>query len=169
MSSTRSFNEPDKKTIRHIIHNYVQTEKSFIAQLYFSTSHGSTIGGFREEVWREMFKQIVPKKFVIEQSVFIIDSQGRVSNEVDLAIIDETYTPYIFHYGKVKFLPIEAVAVVIECKSSSMCQDKLKSWAESIIALKTSCKSYTRTINTIIDGEQIPSPTQTSTRPIQYV
>uniref|UniRef100_UPI003FA486C2 hypothetical protein n=1 Tax=Enterocloster clostridioformis TaxID=1531 RepID=UPI003FA486C2 len=35
---------------------------------------------------------IVPKKFVIEHSVFIIDSAGNVSKEVDLAIIN-TYTP----------------------------------------------------------------------------
>ena len=45
-----------------------------------------------------MFKRIIPKKFVIEQSVFLIDSKGNVSNGVDLAIFDEMYTPYIFRY-----------------------------------------------------------------------
>lgn len=159
----------DGKTICNILENYVQNEKALVNQLYFKTSHGATIGGFREDIWRGMFEQIVPKKFVIEQSVFIIDSCGRVSNEVDLAIFDETYTPYIFRYGRLKFLPIEAVAVAIECKSKSLDNEKLKKWAESIAALKTSCKSYTRTIREIIIGEINQSPTQSATRPLRIL
>ncbi len=83
--------------------------------------HGSSIGSAREDIWGQLFDMIIPKKFVIEHSVFlIIDSEGNVSHEVDLAILDETYTPYIFRYGRLKFIPIEAVAVVVECKSKSM-------------------------------------------------
>ncbi len=169
MSSTRNFQSPDGKTICNIIDNYVQNEKALVNQLYFKACHGTTIGGFREDIWRGMFEQIVPKKFVIEQSVFIIDSGGRVSNEVDLAIFDETYTPYIFRYGRLKFLPIEAVAVTVECKSTSLDQSKLKGWAESIAALKTSCNSYTRTINKICVGEVEPNPTQSATRPMRIL
>uniref|UniRef100_UPI0034E8BE75 DUF6602 domain-containing protein n=2 Tax=Enterocloster clostridioformis TaxID=1531 RepID=UPI0034E8BE75 len=44
-------------------------------------------------MWLQLFQMIVPNKFVIEHSVFIIDSAGNVSKEVDLAIIN-TYTPY---------------------------------------------------------------------------
>ncbi len=136
-------------------------------QLYFKVRHGTTIGGFREDIWRGMFEQIIPKKFVIEQSVFIIDSGGRVSKEVDLAIFDETYTPYIFRYGRLKFLPIEAVAVTVQCKSTSLDQSDLKTWVESIAALKTSCNSYTRTISKIVGDE--PNPTQTATRPLRIL
>lgn len=162
--------QPDPKTIKNILQNYIQKQKALIDQLYFATSHGPTIGGFREDIWREMFEQIVPKKFVIEQSVFIIDSAGRVSNEVDLAIFDETYTPYIFHYGRLKFLPIEAVAVVIECKSSSMNQENLKDWAESIAALRTSQDSYTRMHGYIAIGKNnAKRPTQTATRPLRIL
>ncbi|MEA4845908.1 MAG: DUF6602 domain-containing protein [Clostridiaceae bacterium] len=169
MSSPRGSQSADSKTIHDIIDNYVQNEKALVNQLYFKARHGTTIGGFREDIWREMFEQIVPKKFVVEQSVFIIDSKGRVSNEVDLAILDETYTPYIFHYGRLKFLPIEAVAVVVECKSTSLDQRKLKNWAENIAALTTSCNSYTRTINKIVVGKEERSPTQTATRPLRIL
>ena len=62
-------------------------EKNYVNQLFFQTTHGSTIGRYREKILEEMFESIVPKKFVIEQSVFIIDSKGNVSNEVDLAIL----------------------------------------------------------------------------------
>lgn len=169
MEESKDGKSPDQKTIQNIIHNYVQNEKTLVDQLYFETSHGTTIGGFREDIWRGMFEQIVPKKFVIEQSVFILDSAGRVSNEVDLAIFDETYTPYIFHYGRLKFLPIEAVAVVIECKSSSMNQENLKNWGESIDALRTSRKSYSRLYSGIAVGESNCNSSQTATRPMRIL
>ncbi|MDR3600307.1 MAG: hypothetical protein P4L49_07480 [Desulfosporosinus sp.] len=162
-------NISDGKTIKNIIHNYVQNEKTLVDQLYFKTSHGITIGGFREDIWRGMFEQIVPKKFVIEQSVFIIDSEGRVSNEVDLAIFDETYTPYIFRYGRLKFLPIEAVTVAIECKSTSLNQKNLKTWTENIVVLTTSRESYTRMFGSLAIGEKNPNSTQTATRPLRIL
>lgn len=157
--------------IKNIIENYIQNEKSIVNQLYFThDKQGPIIGGFREDIWREMFQQIIPGKFAIEQSVFIIDSNGGVSREVDLAIFDETYTPYIFRYGRLKFLPIEAVAVVIECKSTSLTEDNLVPWGKSIVDLKTSNQSYTRMVSTIVNGEKTQgTPTQTSTRPLRIL
>lgn len=169
MIKKRDVRQPDDKTMTHIIKNYIQSEKALVNQLYFRCSQSTTIGGFREEIWRGMFEQIVPKKFVIEQSVFIIDSEGRVSNEVDLAIFDETYTPYIFRYGKLKFLPIEAVAVVIECKSTSLDPTSLKNWVESIIALKTARESYIRMYDRVAAGGNGEKSTQTATRPLRIL
>ncbi len=160
----------NNKVIHNIIDNYIRNEKSIVNQLHFATDHGPTIGGFREDIWKEMFQQIIPGKFAIEQSVFIIDSTGAVSKEVDLAIFDETYTPYIFHYGRLKFLPIEAVAVVIECKSNSLKKENLKCWVESIVDLKTSNQSYARMATAIVKGEETKGkPTQTSTRPLRIL
>jgi hypothetical protein len=167
MSKTPAPQSPKNKPICDIVNNYIQNEKALVSQLYFNHSHGPTIGGFREDIWREMFEQIIPKKFVIEQSVFIIDSEGGMSNEIDLAIFDETYTPYIFRYGKLKFLPIEAVSVVIECKSTSLKKKNLKNWAERVASLKTSTDSYTRTINKIVANS--PGTTQTATRPLRIL
>lgn len=169
MSEEIGFAQPDEKDIKNIINNYIQNEKALINQLYLAISHNTTIGSFREDIWRSMFEQIIPKKFVIEQSVFIIDSEGRISNEVDLAIFDETYTPYIFRYSRLKFIPIEAVAVVIECKSQSLDQEKLENWAKSVAALTTSRKSYTRTATGILVGEIDLSKTQTQTRPLRIL
>ena len=115
-----------------------------------------------------MFKRIVPKKFVVEQSVFLIDSRGKVSNEVDLAIFDELYTPYIFRYYDLKFIPLEAVAVVVECKSTSLNKENLESWAESISELKTSSaqKSFVRLANNLAYK---PVETQPATRPLRVL
>ena len=160
---------PNRKTraLKSILKNYQQAEESIVKQLYMEhTLHGGTAGSMREDVWKGLFEMILPKKFVIEQSVFIIDSKEGISHEVDLAIVDETYTPYIFHYGRLKFIPIEAVAAVVECKSQSVPIAALEAWCKSIAALKTADESIARLANMIAIG---PVPTQGSTRPIRIL
>lgn len=172
-----------KEVLGNIIENYKSLEESIVSQLNLSNKcHGYTTGSSRESIWLQLFEQIIPKKFQIEQSVFIIDSEGRRSKEVDLAIIDHMYTPYIFHYGRLKFVPIEAVAAVIECKSESIKKEDLKKWCESIESLRTSRNSIARIATNIIinnekkekeekeDKKLKASPsTQTSTRPIRIL
>ena len=163
------------KIINDIKVNYINMEKAIVEQLNFNVDHGPSIGGFREEIWKSLFEQIVPKKFSVERSVFIIDSNGHVSNEVDLAIFDEQYTPYIFRYGTLKFIPIEAIAVVIECKSTHIDKESLTNWVKSIDKLKTSFNSVARMATSIIMNteEQLKKEeitnTQTSTRPIKIL
>ncbi|GAB2672151.1 DUF6602 domain-containing protein [Paenibacillus thermoaerophilus] len=145
-----------------------------VDQLQFSVDHHLTTGTFREGIWKSLFQQIIPKKFSIEQSVFIVDSKGHVSNEVDLAIFDEQYTPYIFRYGNIKYIPIEAVAVVVQCKSTNVYEDKLRKWVNSVDELRTSMKSVARMYTSISCGDLDPKSlksgmTQTATRPVKIL
>ena len=158
----------NRNIIDQIKDNYASLERGIVNQLYFEVKHGATTGHYREKIWGEMFRSIVPKKFVVEQSVFLIDSNGHVSNEVDLAIFDEMYTPYIFRYYDLKFIPLEAVAVVVECKSKSIKKEKLENWAESISRLKTSSdqKSFARTLSAITSGTAAAQP---ATRPLRIL
>ncbi|MEI7027385.1 DUF6602 domain-containing protein [Paenibacillus sp. y28] len=164
--------EPDHgKVLKKIVQNYNLLEQTIVDQLQFSVAHHLTTGIYREGIWKSLFEQIVPKKFSIEQSVFIVDSQGNVSKEVDLVIFDEQYTPYIFRYGNIKYIPIEAVAVVVQCKSTNVNGDELQKWAVSIDRLKTSLMSVVRTQGSLACGlDEITKPsTQTSTRPIKIL
>ncbi len=169
-----------KKIIKNIVDNYKHLEKSIVEQLALSNKlHGTTTGTSREDIWLQLFEMIIPKKFVIEHSVFIMDSSGHFSKEVDLAIVDNMYTPYIFQYGRLKFIPIEAVAAVIECKSSSVTLSKeddskgggLDAWCQSITGLQTANNGIARmAASMIINGTQNGSgrpSTQTATRPIR--
>lgn len=154
-----------REVINNIKDNYKQLEKSIVEQLYLSLAmHGGTIGAHREEIWSQLFEMIIPRKFAIEKNVFIIDSREGVSREVDIAIFDEMYTPYIFRYRKFKFIPIEAVAVVIECKSTGI--GGVKQWSEQIEKLETSDKSIVRIAHQISFGSV---PTQKATRPIKIL
>ncbi|CQR53507.1 DUF6602 domain-containing protein [Paenibacillus riograndensis] len=146
------------KIIQQIAQNYIHLEESITSQLRMAAgSHHVTSGTFREDIWKSLFEQIIPRKFSIEQSVFIIDSHGLVSKEVDLAIFDEQYTPYIFRLGRIKYIPIEAVAVVVQCKSNNIHgrnkRENLRTWSKSITNLKTSLKSVARIHTGIAKGE----------------
>lgn len=179
----------DTEILSQIKKNYIRLEESIISQLGMATrKHHVTTGTFREDIWRSLFEQIIPRKFSIAQSVFIMDSQKRVSKEVDLAIFDEMYTPYIFRYGRIKYIPIEAVAVVIQCKSENVAGNEekkaLSDWCESIKILQTSLKSVTRFATNLglgefeYDKDENDKPylppegkrlTQTATRPIRIL
>ncbi|SDZ39529.1 hypothetical protein SAMN05421736_111146 [Evansella caseinilytica] len=158
-----------EKVIYNLAKNYESLEKSLVNQLSLQTpNHHLTTGTNRENVWLTLFERIIPRKFCIEQSVFIIDSYGQISAEVDIAVFDEQYTPYIFNYGKIKFIPIEAVAVAVQCKSNSI-DNKVSDWAESIQDLKTAMNAVVRTQSNIVDNDitkEQQSSTQSSTRPI---
>lgn len=141
------------KVLDTILENYKRLEQSMVHELYFQTEHGTTIGTFRESLWKDLFEQLVPKKFVVEQSVFVMDSKGKISKEVDLVILDEIYTPYIFRQGHLKFIPIEAVAVAIECKSENLDATVIKEWKESINDLKTSDRGIARLFSHVQSNE----------------
>lgn len=168
-----------EKTIKKIKENYKRIEKSIVEQLFLEfPEHHPTTGSCREDVWQALFRQIVPYKFAIERGVFIIDSNGKISKEVDLAIFDEQYTPYIFNYGNVRFIPIEAVAIVVQCKSNNIKNANLKNWKKSIEKLETNTQSITRIYTGVVNGflntekkdiSDREKVTQTATRPIRIL
>lgn len=156
--------------LRTIAANYEEIEHSIANQLLINVpSHYPTEGAYRENVWKSLFEMVVPRKYCIEQGVFIIDAFGHKSREVDLAVYDEIYTPYIFNYGEIKFIPIEAVAAVIQCKSRYLCKENIIDWVDSIDALITSMDSVARMAGFMADNQNVTkenSVTQTATRPL---
>ena len=169
MSTPQQLTKSD--LIQSIRNNYEELEQSIVSQLLLETpNHSTTTGTYREQIWMSLFRQIIPHKFSIAQSVFIIDSNKEtdISKEVDFAVFDEQSTPYIFNYGNIKFIPIEAVAMVVQCKSKNVNNEKknLKGWVNSIDKLKTCNKSIARFATSI----QTESPkTQKATRPIKVL
>lgn len=97
----------------------------------------------------------------------IIDSFGRISKEVDIAVYDETYTPYIFQYNTLKFIPIEAVAIVIECKSTGWEKENVKDWSDSIKKLEPKASGIARMVTGY--NCNITNCTQKKTSPIKIL
>ena len=141
--------------INDIKENYLKMERELVTQLNYNVgNHPTTVGSNREEIWADFFRRIVPKKFNIARSVFIIDSKRNVSKEVDIAIYDDQYTPYIFNYGLIKFIPVEAVTAVVQCKSQKLNSEILKEWTEYINKLETSKDSIARLATNVHIGDR---------------
>ena len=160
-------NEEDKKVFKLIHENYKNMNCMMAEEMDIASLHGVITGDYREQMWMNFFRSIIPKKFSMSQGVLIIDSFGKVSKEVDIAVYDEQYTPYVFQYNTLKFIPIEAVAVVIECKSKSPDENSLNGWIERIEQLLPNPSGITR----IVSGYScaITNKSQLKTRPIKIL
>lgn len=168
MSNAKRKDQPsstkDKDVFRRIKKNYLDLNQTMVNEIELASVHDVITGSYREEMWMKFFRSIIPLKYSLAQSVLIIDSKKRVSKEVDIAVYDEQYTPYVFQYNTLKFIPIEAVAVAIECKSSDWTDSALKGWAESIRTLEPCGSGIARMTPGYSIG--ITNQTQKRTRPI---
>lgn len=158
-SSTESQN-----VFEQIKENYRNLNQTMVKEIQLASSHDVITGSYREQMWMKFFRSIIPLKYSLAQSVIIIDSKKRVSKEVDIAVYDEQYTPYVFQYNTLKFIPIEAVVVAIECKSSGLEDTDLKKWAGSIQKLEPCASGIARMVQGYSIG--LTNITQRRTRPI---
>lgn len=157
--------------IKKLSENCINLERSIIAQLNIVPENS-------ENIWLPVFKRIVPTKYNVETNVYIIDSYKTISPKVSIAIYDEQYTPYIFNFGTLKYIPIEAVFAVVYCG-----KENAVGWLTEIQKLKTDMNAYVRIQTGLVDStidklydklqkqiEENPNnlrkETQTSTRPI---
>ena len=64
----------NKEVIQNIKDNYKYLEKSIVNQLNLKVdNHYLTAGYNREKIWMDLFRQVIPMKFAIQQGVFLID------------------------------------------------------------------------------------------------
>lgn len=156
--------QQQKNVFGSILENYNYLNKTMVEEIDIASAHGGITGNYREEMWVKFFRSIIPLKYSLAQGVIIIDSHKNRSREVDIAVYDEQYTPYVFQYNTLKFIPIEAVVVAIECKSTDWDDDKLKVWANSIQNLKPRKTGIARMVGGYSTG--ITNTTQQRSRPI---
>ncbi|MEK4529883.1 DUF6602 domain-containing protein [Paenibacillus sp. FSL H8-0104] len=156
-----------RDVLKRIYMNYDYSNRRMVEEMELSTEHGGLTGGYREGMWLSFFRSIIPLKYQMAQGVIIIDSGGRVSQEVDIAVYDEQYTPYVFQYNTLKFIPIEAVVMVIECKSTSYEPKELINWCNSIQKLEPVASGIARIVQGYATG--ITNRSQSRTRPIRML
>lgn len=79
--------------------------------------HPGTKGNSTELKWIEWLKTYLPKRYSVDQA-FIIDNEGNMSDQIDLVIYDQQYSPFVFHEEGVKYIPAESVYAIFEVKQS---------------------------------------------------
>jgi hypothetical protein len=77
--------------------------------------HAPTKGAASELNWVKWLKKYLPKRYQVDQA-FIIDCNGRISDQIDLVIYDQQYSPFVFNQDGAIYIPAESVYAVFEIK-----------------------------------------------------
>lgn len=122
--------------------------------------HPVTKGDSLENVWIEWLKKYMPNRYCIDKAI-IIDSEGNLSDQIDLVIYDQQYTPFVFTQNGVHYIPAEGVYAVFEVKpdleGSTTSDGESMSYIEYAGRKIESVRALKRTSAKIIDrGESRP-------------
>jgi hypothetical protein len=79
--------------------------------------HPVAKGDASEEVWRELFREYLPRRYLAERAM-VVDSEGNFSEHIDVLIYDRQYSPLIFTFNDQTFVPAESVYAVFEAKQT---------------------------------------------------
>jgi len=80
--------------------------------------HPTSLGDYHEEVVKAVLRNFLPKRFSVKKG-FVYASQGSVSRQIDVMIIDENYpAAYIFQDGDFAVVLPGAVVAIMEIKST---------------------------------------------------
>jgi hypothetical protein len=80
--------------------------------------HPTTNGAATELRWIDLFNRYLPQRYRAA-SAFVVDSRGRRSRQIDIAIFDNLYSPLLFPHQSGLHIPAESVYAVFEVKSEA--------------------------------------------------
>ena len=117
-----------------------------------SINHSGTMGDSFEHIWINWLNTYLPGRYCVDKAI-IIDSKGQTSDQIDLVIYDQTYTPFVFNQNGAKYIPAEGVYAIFEVKPDI--NKKYIMYAGDKIA---SVRKLYRTSSSIIDRGQKKDP-----------
>lgn len=91
-----------------------QVEARFSTNREFIKHPGSK-GDSLENVWINWLREYLPNRYCVDKA-FVIDSKGQLSQQLDLVIYDQHFTPFVFKQDGVMYIPAEGVYAVFEVK-----------------------------------------------------
>lgn len=86
------------------------------SKLSILLDHSVTKGNHCESAWIDFFRSFLPNKYAVDKG-FVFDSEGKISEQIDIIIYDALYAPLIFgtDAGE-KFVTAESVYAVFDSK-----------------------------------------------------
>jgi hypothetical protein len=94
-----------------------RVQKEMLAQLAVGRlfEHASSAGAATEHHWLALFNRYLPKRYR-SAPTFVIDSAGRRSRQIDIAIFDNLYSPLLFPHANGLHVGAESIYAVFEVK-----------------------------------------------------
>lgn len=77
--------------------------------------HPVTRGDDTELNWLHMLEEFLPRRYGVSQA-FVVDTEGRRSEQIDVVIHDRHFSPLLFEVGGACFIPAESVYAAFEVK-----------------------------------------------------
>lgn len=77
--------------------------------------HPVTKGDVAELCWLDMLQEFLPKRYKTEKA-FVLDSKGQCSEQIDIVIFDQQYSPFLFKEHGAIYIPAESVHAVFEVR-----------------------------------------------------
>jgi hypothetical protein len=138
-------------------------QNQMIAQLNTNRdfiSHPSSKGDSLENTWIDWLRKYLPNRYCVDKAI-IIDCTGQLSDQIDLVIYDQQYTPFVLTQNGIHYIPAEGVYAVFEVKPDLQGSVKVKSETISYIEYAgrkiESVRKLKRTSTNIIDrGRKFP-------------
>lgn len=111
--------------------------------------HPSAAGSATERHWLDLFHRYLPKRYRATPA-FVIDSNGRRSRQIDIAIFDNLYSPLLFPHESGLHIPAESIYAVFEVKPTFSRQ-----WLRDAAEKADSVRALTRTSVKVISGSRL--------------
>lgn len=80
-------------------------------------THPGSKGDATEQRWISFLRDYLPSRYKVDKAM-VIDSNGNVSEQIDIVIYDSLHTPFIFNKDNFLYIPAEAVYAVFEVKQN---------------------------------------------------
>lgn len=122
----------------------LSTDREFII-------HPGSKGDALENTWIEWLRKYLPNRYCIEKAI-VIDSDGNTSDQIDVVIYDNWYTPFIFTQNGFHYIPAEGVYAVFEVKPN-ISKEYIKYAGNKIASVRQLKRTSTSMINS---GKKYP-------------
>jgi hypothetical protein len=80
-----------------------------------SITHSGIMGEVNESYFIEVLRKYMPRRYAVDTAI-IIDSAGSTSDQIDVVVFDNQYTPTLLDQERHRFVPAESVYAVFEVK-----------------------------------------------------
>lgn len=119
---------------------FLGMQESMLADLNLLRNHvphAPTKGDAVELKWKGFLDSYLPNRYCVDKA-FVVDNTDARSDQIDLIIYDQQYSPFVFCHDGVKYIPAESVYAIFEVKQTMNKQhiEYAAKKAESVRALK---------------------------------
>lgn len=77
--------------------------------------HPGSKGDALENTWIEWLRKYLPNRYSVDKAI-VIDAEGNTSDQIDVVIYDNWFTPFMFTQNGFHYIPAEGVYAVFEVK-----------------------------------------------------